>query len=87
MQASEIAEKNTRVRFWKAALNDGALDKSQQAEMRSLLTNLQTILLNFGESGAITTEKEAELSDLERRLDQLAELSRLESGKSKLLAG
>ena len=85
MLPSEIAQKNNRVRFWNETITSGALKAAQRKEMTDLLVKFKGILLLFSQSGSISEEDSLSLRDLERKLEQLAESARLESGKSELL--
>lgn len=91
MNLSEIAQKNRRLKFWSELLLNGALSDTQKADLSNCLRQYQEVLnnslrLELANGGIILEENIIKLADLERKLMQLAEESRLEAGKSSLLS-
>lgn len=90
MNLSELAQKNLRVKFWKQTLLSGSLNATQNLEMAKELGEYSQLLnhmlkLGSDSAGLISLEDSTKLIDLERKLEQLAETARLESGRSTLL--
>ena len=91
MNLTELAQKNRRVQMWKETINTGSLLVAQRSEMSENLKQYQELLAAILEhssnnNGVVTEEDSVKLINLERKLEQLAEAARLESGKSSLLA-
>ena len=90
MQISELAQKNRRLKFWKEMLADSALTEAQKTEMLALLQKYQKLLnqiisIESAATGLVLEQDAVILLDIERKLEQLAEAARLESGKSALI--
>jgi hypothetical protein len=91
MNVSELAQKNRRVKFWKETLNEGSLTVAQKTEMNDSLKAYQELIAviveqSTAENSLVPEGDSIKLLNLERKLEQLAEAARLESGKSSLLA-
>jgi hypothetical protein len=90
MNLSEIAQKNRRVIFWKEILSENSLPEEQKSEFTTMIKSYQRLLISIishsDQQGGLVSDVDAlNLTDLERKLEQLAETSRLEAGKSVLL--
>lgn len=90
MNVSEISQKNCRLKFWLLTLAEGTLSDSQRAELGLLISNYQQLLSRIikdtsSANGLISEENNLKLVDLERKIEGLAEVARLEAGRSKLL--
>ncbi len=76
--------------FWQKALDQGALPEAKKAEMKKCLQLYRILLAKIADAasaadGSVSDDDSNELLVMERKLEQLAEDARLESGKSFLL--
>ena len=90
MNVSEISQKNCRLKFWLQTLKEGRLSVAQNAELEVYIKNYREVL-NYiirdtnSSNGIISEEVNLKLLDLERKIEGLAEIARLESARSRLL--
>lgn len=83
MLISEIAQKNARLKSWKEILESEKLSQDDRLLLSGYLEQYKGLVAGLISSNSdsfalVPTESELKLSNLERKITQLAESSRLE---------
>ena len=78
MELSQLAIHQKRIKDWSDFIAEGGVQSAQlKEEILSTLTQFKKVLARCWEAKTISSQDEAEISDFERRLQQLNEEARM----------